>query len=249
LLEDVVDETKWRLHGTRFGVTCQMERPDASGGASKLLRFRIEAVLASDLFSCMAAMNETADFKLWLPGVDQSSVLHEVSLFRRVLRCSSPKPWPISRDEIITQAYGDTCDARDFLGRSGAAAGGLGSGVAIYIRPAGPEWPRTPGCKAVDLTGGYWFQAVGPNETRVLQVGRKPSRIRACIERAHVVWLLVSCGVLVSLFLFILPVSVFKLSSKTLGVPFTRFFFNNLPPLLFGRWPRSTRTCFCPTGS
>lgn len=171
LLEDVVDETKWRLHGTRFGVTCQMERPDAGGGGSKLLRFRIEAVLESDLFSCMAAMNEVADFKLWLPGVDQSSVLHEVSLFRRVLRCSGAKPWPIPRDEILTAAYGDTCDARDFLGAGGAAAGGLGSGVALYMRPAGPEWPRTPGCTAVDLTGGYWFEAVGPNKTRVLQVG------------------------------------------------------------------------------
>jgi len=172
LLEDVVDETKWRTHGTRYGVTCQMERPDPNDTVSKLLRFRIEAVLDTDLFSCMATMNETNDFKLWIPGVDQSSVLHETSLFRRILRCSGKKPWPIPRDEVLTAAYGDTCRASDFLGPvDSARGGGLGCGVAIYMRPAGPEWPRTPGCKEVDLTGGYWFEAVGPNKTRVLQVG------------------------------------------------------------------------------
>lgn len=76
-------------------------------------------------------------------------------------------PWPLSRDEMLIHAYGDTVDSRDILG----PASRLGAGVGIYLKPASSEeWPRTPGCKRSDLVGGFWFEPQGRGKTRVIQV-------------------------------------------------------------------------------
>jgi len=40
--------------------------------------------------------------------------------------------------------------------------------VAIFVKPAGREWPRSPGCKEIDLTGGFWFEEVGERRTRII---------------------------------------------------------------------------------
>ena len=151
LLEDIVDTDMWALHGTSRGTTVHTEKPGVSEWAgSKLLRFRVESVLATDIFSAICTVNEIEDFPKWMPGVDQAATRANFSMFRRVIRASGAKPWPLPRDELILQAYGDTCDPREFLGPEAS----LGLGVAIFIKPAGPEWPRTPGCKRVDLVGG-----------------------------------------------------------------------------------------------
>ena len=55
---------------------------------------------------------------------------------------------------VIFASAGDTLDARKLLGPGSP----FGAGVAIYLRPAPVEdFPRTPGCHPVDMTGGYWF--------------------------------------------------------------------------------------------
>ena len=64
---------------------------------------------------------------------------------------------------------GDTLDARKLVGPHSS----LGAGVAIYLAPASREdFPRTPGCHPVDLTGGYWFEPCGARgeKTRVVNV-------------------------------------------------------------------------------
>ena len=63
-------------------------------------------MLDADLFSCVAVMNEVADYPQWMPGVDQSDTRSSSSMFRRVVRVSGGKPWPFKRDELILVAYG-----------------------------------------------------------------------------------------------------------------------------------------------
>jgi len=160
LLEDIADDSLWQKHGTSKACTVYVERDqpdDARKNETKPLRFRTEMDLDCDIFCATAAMFEVEDFVMWLPGADQSTRNAALSLFRFILRTSGWKPWPIGRDEIFLQAYGDTCDAKEILG----PASPLGTGIAIYFCPASEEeWPRTLNCRPIDATGGYWFETV-----------------------------------------------------------------------------------------
>ena len=49
----------------------------------------------------VSAINEVQDYPLWLPGFDQAETKAALSMFRRVVRTSGRRPWPLKRDELI----------------------------------------------------------------------------------------------------------------------------------------------------
>ena len=164
-LEDLGDEGRWVRSYRSRGVDVFAER----GAPRGLIRVRCEGVVGASVFSLCAALLEIDLFPEWLPGADEADILGKPSRFRRLLRVSGAKPYPLPRDEVLTEAYGDTCDASALL--PGAAPR---RGVAIYMRDA-PDLPKTPGRHRISLAGGWFFEEV-EGGTRVSLVVRVDPR-------------------------------------------------------------------------
>jgi hypothetical protein len=158
LLEDMANKKHWKVHGTKRGCQiCVDSRPDMR------IRFRCETVMDLDMVSCLAVSNEVDDYKSWMPGIDTSGVVKFDGNCKRTGRVSGWKPWPLGREEMVTAALAALVDGADLIGPDK----GYGTGFLISVKPDN-DYPRTPGVRAVDLTGGYWFEPVTKSKTRVI---------------------------------------------------------------------------------
>ena len=103
LLHEISDADAWKLHGTSMGTSVLLRTTNTY---DNLLRFRSEKLMDVSIFSLLAAVNEHEDYEKFMPGLDTVELLSSPSKFRRTLRLSGKKPWPLNRTEMILEAYG-----------------------------------------------------------------------------------------------------------------------------------------------
>ena len=103
LLHEISDADAWKLHGTSMGTSVLLRTTNTY---DNLLRFRSEKLMDVSIFSLLAAVNEHEDYEKFMPGLDTVELLASPSKFRRTLRLSGKKPWPLNRTEMILEAYG-----------------------------------------------------------------------------------------------------------------------------------------------
>lgn len=163
-LGDMVDETKWRLSYESHGVRVSLEdSPD------KLIRVRCEGECENaDVFTILACLLEVDLYPEWMPGVDEAVVTHKYSKFKKRVRVSGPKPWPIKRDEEHVVAYGDVVDCSQLVGSDEPRYG-----VAVCLKPAPEnEVERTKGRHQVDVLGGWFIEALDQDSTHLTLIAR-----------------------------------------------------------------------------
>lgn len=151
LLEDMLDNSKWNLKYESRGVRVSLEN-----SRDKLIRVKCEGEASVDVFSVCACLLEVDLFPEWMPGVDEALVTRKLSKFRKVVRISGPKPWPIKRDEAHVVAYGDVVDC----GRLGAATNSSTTkraGVGVYLKPV-PNPSVTKGRHLIEISGGWFIE-------------------------------------------------------------------------------------------
>ena len=130
-LEDLGARDRWTRASKSGGVEVCAER----GAPRGLIRVKCVGVADAPVFALCAALLEVDLFPTWLPGCDFSEVLAAPSRFRRVLRAGAAKGYPIGRNEVVTEAYGDAFDAGLLFG-----GGRRRRGVAVYMKDS----PRVP---------------------------------------------------------------------------------------------------------
>ena len=154
LLEDILDESKWRPSYESRGIKVSLEEKSSS----KLIRIRCDGFRPNiDVFGCCASLMEVECFPEWMPAVDEAVMEEQISRFRKLVRVSGPKPWPLRRDECNVHAYGDVVDCSKLDPTSHRA------GVAVYMKPA-REMTRTKGRHYVEIVGGWFFEPITPTD-------------------------------------------------------------------------------------
>mmetsp|Transcript_4628 Transcript_4628/g.6584 ORF Transcript_4628/g.6584 Transcript_4628/m.6584 type:complete len:387 (+) Transcript_4628:73-1233(+) len=172
-IQNTFDEERWKPSYEYRGVTVSLEDTPRQKG-DRLLSVKCEGKVESDAFAICACLFECEKFIDWMPGVDESIILEEISRFRKVVRVSGPKPWPVKRDEVAVEAYGDVIDCSNLLGMKKA-------GVCVYLKTANEKkYPKTKGRHQVSVDGGWWIEQLSPEETNLCLVARIDPKLRFC---------------------------------------------------------------------
>ena len=167
LMRDILDDSKWRLSYESHGVKVSLDKSTSS----KCIRIRCEGVAkGADVFGCCASLMEVECYPEWMPAVDEAICEHQITQFRKLVRVSGPKPWPLKRDECLVEAYGDVVDCAKLDNESTRA------GVAVYMKPA-KTLERTKGRHYVEIVGGWFFEP-SPEGSRATLVAMIDPKLR-----------------------------------------------------------------------
>jgi len=169
---DVCAVDRWRPSYTSRGITVSLEaHPD---GSDPNIRFRCDGAADVDVFSVVASLLEIDLFSEWMPGVTRAEVVDVVSRFRRHVRITVKRPFPLGPDEIVLAAYGDVVDVATLIQDDEHER----AGVAVYLKEAPTSVPRVPGRHQTELQGGWFIEQLTPTTSRITLIARLNLRLR-----------------------------------------------------------------------